>query len=131
MSKTNRLLNTAKKPAPQDWHRADVVAAVRKAGSNLQALSRSHGLCDGAVRNALYMPAPRYERLIAEFLGTTAQKIWPSRYHTDGSPKSGRGERGIGRYQRKTTGPTKVGRKPKAKFNGSTESDNVNFNGSN
>jgi Ner family transcriptional regulator len=109
------MLNKPKKPASKDWHRADVIAEVRKAGSNLHKLSRSHGLSGGALGNALYMPAPRYERLIAEFLGTTPQKIWPSRYHTDGTPKSGRGERGLGRY--------------KAKFNGSAQQNNVNFNG--
>lgn len=91
----------AKKPAPQDWHRADIIAAVRKTGTNLQRLSRSLGYSPTTLRNALNMPAPRYERLIAEHLGTTPQAIWPSRYHTDGSPKSGRGERGLGRYKRK------------------------------
>lgn len=90
-----------KKPASKDWHRADIIAAVRKTGTNLQQLSREHGLGRTTLSNALYGPCPRYERLIAEHLGTTAQAIWPSRYHTDGSPKSGRGERGIGRYKAK------------------------------
>jgi len=132
MSKIASTLNSMKKPTSKDWHRADIIAAVRKTGTTLQQLAFAHSYTSGGtLRNALNYPAPKYERIIAEFLGTTPQKIWPSRYHIDGSPKSGRGERGIGRYQRKTTGPTKVGRKPKAKFNGSTEPDNVNFNGSN
>ena len=71
----------------------------------------------GTLRNALNYPAPLYERLIAERIGTSPQKIWPSRYHNDGTPKSGRGERGRGRY--------------KAKFNGSAHQNNVNFNGGN
>lgn len=91
----------AKKPASKDWHRADIIAAVRKTGTNLQQLSRQHGLGRTTLSNALYGPCPRYERLIAEHLGTTPQVIWPSRYHTDGSTKSGRGERGIGRYKPK------------------------------
>lgn len=131
MSITKPTLSMPKKPAHQDWHRADIIAAVRKAGSNLAQLSFAHGLNSPGLRNALDVPAPRYERLIAEFIGTTPQKIWPSRYHADGSAKSGRGERGIGRYQRKTTGPTKAGRKPQAKFNGCAGGGNVNFNGSN
>jgi Ner family transcriptional regulator len=113
MSKANRLLNTAKKPARRDWHRADIVAAVRKKGSNLQELSRQHGYADGTLRNALYYPAPKYERIIAEFIGVTPQIIWPSRYHTDGTPKSGRGERGLGRY--------------KAKFNSTRNAHTVNL----
>lgn len=90
-----------KKPAKEDWHRADIIAAVKKAGSNLQRLSIMHGYGPDTLRNALYVPAPRYERLISEFLKTTPQNIWPSRYHADGSPKSGRGERGMGRYKPK------------------------------
>ncbi len=85
------------------------------ADETLAGLSRKHGYAVMTLRNALYFPAPKYERIIAEFLGTTPQKIWPSRYHKDGSPKSGRGERGIGRY--------------KAKFNGSASRRNVNLKG--
>lgn len=113
MSKANRLLNTSKKPAQKGWHRADIVAAVRKRGSNLQALSRKHGLADGTLRNALYHPAPRYERIIAEFIGKKPQEVWCDRYHSDGTPKSGRGERGRGRYN--------------AKFNGYSKGRNANL----
>lgn len=116
MSNVNQLLNMSKKPASKDWHRADVIAAIRKAGSNLARLSRTHGYVDGTMRSALYVPSPRYERLIAEFLNTTPQAIWPSRYHADGSPKSGRGERGLGRYI------------SKAKRNGSTVKKPRNVN---
>lgn len=92
----------AKKPAIEDWHRADIIAAVRKTGTNLQQLSRANNLGRTTLSNALYGPCPRYERIIATHLQTTPQTIWPSRYHADGSPKSGRGERGIGRYTVKT-----------------------------
>ena len=97
-----------KKPASEDWHRADIIAAVRKSGTNLQQLSRKHGYGRTTLTNALYGPCPKYERLIAEHLGTTAQAIWPSRYHADGSSKSGRGERGIGRYKAKSSNDTRV-----------------------
>lgn len=101
MYKNKSPLNMAKKPALKDWHRADIIAAVRKTGTNLQKLSRTHDLGRTTLSNALYGPAPRYERLIAEHLGTTPQAIWPSRYHQDGTPRSGRGERGLGRYKTK------------------------------
>lgn len=101
-----------KKPAPKDWHPADVIAAVRKAGSNISQLSFAQGYTTPALKNALRIPAPRFERIIAEFLGLTPQHIWPSRYHADGTPRSGRGERGLGRY--------------KAKFNGYRRGRNVN-----
>lgn len=90
-----------KKPASKDWHRADIIAAVRKTGTTLQQLSRDNGYFRTTLNNALNIPCPRYERIIAEHLGTTPQAIWPSRYYTDGTPRSGRGERGLGRYKRK------------------------------
>lgn len=90
-----------KKPASKDWHRADIIAAVRRTGTTLHQLSAKHGLALGVLRNCLSAPYPRYERIIAEYLRTTPQIIWPSRYHADGSPKSGRGERGRGRYKAK------------------------------
>jgi Ner family transcriptional regulator len=116
MSISKHTLNMAKKPAPKsDWHPEDIKAAIRKKGTSLQAMSLDLGYSRSTLRNALNIPAPKYERIIAEFLGTTPQKIWPSRYHADGSPKSGRGERGIGRY--------------KAKFNASSGIGNVNLTG--
>ncbi|MCB5187572.1 EAL domain-containing protein [Methylobacillus caricis] len=84
----------------KDWHRADIIAAVRKTQTNLQELSRRYGLSRTTLSNALYSPCPRYERLIAEHLGLAPQIIWPSRYHLDGTPKSGRGERNFGRPSR-------------------------------
>lgn len=114
MSIYKSSLNMPKKPASKDWHKADIVAAVRKTGTNLQILSRSHGWGRTTLSNALYAPYPKYERLIAEHLKTTPQKIWPSRYHEDGTPKSGRGERGLGRY------------KAKYKFNPTVKNSNVN-----
>lgn len=114
MSINYLTLNMPKKTAQKDWHRADIIAAVRKAGSNLHELSRKHGYTTALI-NALYVPAPKYERLIAEFLKTTPQAIWPSRYRADGTPKSGRGERGLGRY--------------KSKFNASKNQNNVNLTG--
>ncbi len=117
----------AKKPAHQDWHRADIIAAVRKTGTSLQRMSRLLGLCRSTLGNALNAPCPKYERIIAERIGIPPQDIWPSRYRADGTTKGGRGERGIGRYKRKTSGPTNLGRKP-YKANGSTVKKSCNVN---
>lgn len=102
-------LNTPKKPAPRDWHRADwhradVVASLRKAGWSLRRLSIHHGYSGGLLKAALARPYPKAERIIAQAIGIEPQRIWPSRYHPDGSPKSGRGERGIGRRTVKSSG---------------------------
>lgn len=84
-----------KRKLKEDWHRADIIAAVRKTQTNLQQLSRRYGLGRTTLSNALYSPCPKYERLIAEQIGTVPQVIWPSRYNADGTPRSGRGERGL------------------------------------
>lgn len=105
----------SKKPTIADWDRHAILYAVRRTGTTLSQLSLDHGLGYGVLRNCLYRPYPCYERLVAEHLSTTPQVIWPSRYHADGTPKSGRGERGLGRY--------------KAKFNDSSDQCNVNLAG--
>jgi Ner family transcriptional regulator len=94
-------VDTTKKPARQDWHRADIKAALEKRGWSLRRLSLSQGYEGRSLATALNTPWPRAEAIIAEQIGVPARRIWPSRYHNDGTPKSGRGERGLGRYKRK------------------------------
>ncbi|NUU66933.1 DNA-binding transcriptional regulator SfsB [Enterobacteriaceae bacterium BIT-l23] len=64
-----------------DWHSADIIAALRKKGTSLAAVSRSAGLSSSTLANALSRPWPKGERLIAEALGIDPWVIWPSRYH--------------------------------------------------
>lgn len=101
MPNAKAVIDSAHRSGKAGWHPADVVAAVRKRGSSLSELSRQHGYRSPVLRDALQHPYPKAERIIAEFLGVPPQRIWPSRYHTDGTPRSGRGERGLGRYKAK------------------------------
>lgn len=71
------------------------------------SLSRHLGYGGNALINCLHVPSPKYERIVAETIGVAVQTLWPSRYHEDGSPKSGRGERGRGRFIRKADRPVK------------------------
>jgi len=70
---------TPKKTA-EDWHRADIVAAVRKAGWSLRKLSIKAELSPGALNNALDRSWPKAERIIAAAIGVEPETIWPSRY---------------------------------------------------
>ncbi len=63
-----------------DWHPADIIAALRKKGTSLAALSRASGLSSSTLANALTRPWPKGEYLIAEALGVHPSVIWPSRY---------------------------------------------------
>jgi Ner family transcriptional regulator len=83
-----------KKPAPSDWHPADVIAAIRKAGWSLQQLAFAHGYTSRtALANALHKPYPKAEAIIAGTLGVPPQTIWPSRYNTDGTTNRSSGGR--------------------------------------
>lgn len=63
-----------------DWHRADVVAALKKVGWSVSALSQAHGLSRGTLPVALDRPYLKGERIIADALGMMPERIWPSRY---------------------------------------------------
>ncbi|MDR0805387.1 MAG: helix-turn-helix domain-containing protein [Enterobacteriaceae bacterium] len=68
-------------PGKEDWHSADIIAALRKQGTTLAALSRNSGLSSSTLANALVRPWPKGEWLIAEALGKHPSEIWPSRYY--------------------------------------------------
>lgn len=63
-----------------DWHNADIIAALKKKGTSLSALSRKAGLSSSTLGNALYRPWPKGELLIAQTLDLHPSEIWPSRY---------------------------------------------------
>ncbi|MFZ4540073.1 helix-turn-helix domain-containing protein [Propionivibrio sp.] len=77
-----------KNTSPQDWHPADVVAAIRKAGTTLSRIAFEHGLKDpSGLSQALVRSFPKGEKRIADALGIHPMVIWPSRYETDGTRK--------------------------------------------
>lgn len=80
-----------KKPAPQDWHPADIVAALRKAGWSSRSLARHHGYHPSALAKAMHRPYPRAERLIAQAIGVPPETIWPARYAERGKDSTRRG----------------------------------------
>lgn len=52
-----------------DWHPADIIAALRKKKSSLAAVSRQAGLGSSTLANALARPWPKGELIIAQALG--------------------------------------------------------------
>ena len=67
-------------PFQQDWHKADIIAALHKKGTSLAAESRAAGLSSSTLANALTRPWAKGERLISKAIGVPAEEIWPSRY---------------------------------------------------
>lgn len=71
---------TVKGSGNVDWHRADVVAALKKKGMTISALSRANGLAASTLANAFRLPWPKGEKIISGALGLEPKDIWPSRY---------------------------------------------------
>ena len=70
----------ANKPEVQDWHRADIVAALKKEGWSVAALAREAGLKESTLYTALSRPYPNGEKIIARALGMPPEHIWAKRY---------------------------------------------------
>jgi Ner family transcriptional regulator len=78
---------------PDDWHPADVLAALKKRGQSLAGLSVAHGYHPTAAGKALKRPWPAMEAIIATAIGLTPVQIWPNRYDAAGQPISVRSVR--------------------------------------
>jgi Ner family transcriptional regulator len=63
-----------------DWHTADIIAAVKKKGLSMVALSKGSGLAKSTLSNVLYRPWPKGERIVSDCIGVPMCVIWPSRY---------------------------------------------------
>ncbi len=71
---------------PGGWHPQDVIAAVRKSGSNLQRLAREHGFARATLNHALTKRWPAAHLVIARHLGVSRYEIWPHWYASDDTP---------------------------------------------
>lgn len=88
----------AKKPATQDWHKADITAAIHKAGLTFRGLARDNGYkSHDACSQALHRPYPKAQRIIADALGLSPEQIWPSRYPFKTTTAAGLGNVKAGR----------------------------------
>lgn len=66
----------------RDWHKADIRAALEKAGTNYEKLAEENGISGSTLRNALRFKYPKCERIIATKIGVQPEEIWPSRYES-------------------------------------------------
>jgi Ner family transcriptional regulator len=71
----------AESQCQEDWHHADIIAALHKRKITLSGLSRASGLSSTTLSNALTRPWPKGEFIIAQALGIHPSEIWPSRYY--------------------------------------------------
>lgn len=94
-NKDPKKANPEEEISVEDWHPADIVAALHKAGWTLKALAEEHGLTTSSTfSRAMITSYPIAEQRIAEALGKHPKEIWPSRYLENGEVKP-RGFRGL------------------------------------
>ncbi len=80
--------NPAKKASHEDWHPADIKAALHKKEVTLAGLAKAHGLTSSSTLSAaLTRSYPANEQRIAEAIGVHPMVIWPTRYNEDGTRK--------------------------------------------
>lgn len=73
------VLSNTKKTATSDWHRADILAALRKNGWSLRSLAKAGNVSYNTLKSALDKPYPKMERLIANAVGVAPEEIWVTR----------------------------------------------------
>ncbi|ELX4136166.1 helix-turn-helix domain-containing protein [Vibrio vulnificus] len=78
----NEIVSQKSHEDGSDWHRADIVAALKKRDLSVRQLSRDAGLGENTLANALRMPWPKGERIIAEAIEMNPEDVWPSRYRS-------------------------------------------------
>ncbi len=71
-------MNTQKGSTAQDWHPADVKAALEKRGVSLRKLAHAHGYSH--FQRVLTSQWWAAEQIVAKALDMDAKDIWPSRY---------------------------------------------------
>lgn len=85
----------------EDWHPADIKAAMAKAGYTFARASREYGYGANSLNMVLWKPWSQAEEIVAIIIGVRPQVIWPSRYNRLGRPLKSRTARVL-RTQTKT-----------------------------
>ncbi|HDL2196870.1 TPA: helix-turn-helix domain-containing protein, partial [Mannheimia haemolytica] len=73
------VLSDVKKTAQRDWHRADILAELRKKGWSLRTLADEGNVSYNTLKSVLDKPYPKMERLVANAIGVAPEVIWAGR----------------------------------------------------
>lgn len=66
------------------WHRADIIAALRKQGLTLTALGQANGKAASSLSAALLKPSRGCNQIIANKIGVPLHELWPEWFNTSG-----------------------------------------------
>lgn len=67
------------------WHRADIIAALRKKGLTLEGLGRSNGKAQSSMSAALLKPSRGCNQIIADIIGVSLHELWPEWFDQTGT----------------------------------------------
>jgi len=70
-----------KTTAQKDWTKEYIKYRIRELFGSMTAMAHCYGLSLGLVRQAIRIPSPSVDRVIAKALGEHPATIWPSRYN--------------------------------------------------
>ncbi len=80
-------LPTHKNQSSNDWHAADIKAALEKKGYSFARIARENGYKGSrSTSNVLRIQWPQVEAIVGEILNCHPMEIWPSRYDSKGTP---------------------------------------------
>lgn len=81
-------MKTANRPdqTRQDWHPADIKAAMAKKSYTFARLARENNYVENSPNMVLRKPWPEVERIVSKIIGIKAAQIWPTRYDKRGRP---------------------------------------------
>lgn len=82
----------------EDWHPADILAALHKRGITLRYIAKQEGLTDSTtLSRAMLNSHPINEIRLAKYAGVPVWQMFPTRWHPDGTkiPRGIRGARQI------------------------------------
>jgi Ner family transcriptional regulator len=100
MNATATQKNRNSRARRQDWHPADIKAALAKKGFTFARLARENGYGENSLNMVLFKPWSQAEEIVARIIGVRPEVIWPTRY-AHGLPLKSRTAR-ILRTQTKT-----------------------------
>ena len=73
-----------------DWHPADIKAALAKRNYTFARIAREHGYVTNSPNMVLHRRWAKVENIISHIIGVPAAIIWPSRYDSNGRPLGAR-----------------------------------------
>lgn len=97
-------MNPAANTKPlEDWHPADIKAALAKKSYTFARLARENDYVENSPNMVLKKPWAQIEKIISRIIGIPAAEIWPSRYDRRGRPLRSGSPR-VRKHARKTSG---------------------------